>query len=377
MYIRDGVVVVNNKIDNKLFLYDKNSHLEYAINEGMFDILERIDHKCKVDSDILHQLIDLRILTEEEQRFCDKIKVIDNYNMSRIFIECTSQCNLRCKHCYGDFKIENSDSLSIERFEEIIAEAARLNIYQVDITGGEPLLYKDFNKMCQLLFKYGMLTHIFTNLTACDDVKIDIIDKYGIKTVITSIESLIPAIHDEFRGMNGALNKTIENIFKLKEKGIEVKVNIVIGEHNYSEVMKIIDYFNNKGVDCVVDITTPWGRAQKGRDYSELITALLKSGLKMPDMRENCGVGERMIFVSSVGKVYPCPNMLESQFLLGEVDGGLNLEDCFFKTFKLFEKFKCNIQCGRNCSGGCRARALLNEGSIYAKDKVFCKLFDK
>lgn len=52
--------------------------------------------------------------------------------MARPFVELTDKCNLRCKHCYGDFKLENQHTLSLETLDNLIEQAVKLNVYQFD-----------------------------------------------------------------------------------------------------------------------------------------------------------------------------------------------------------------------------------------------------
>ena len=101
---------------------------------------------------MLNQLLNLEILKQEKQKRCNNIKKITNLDTARLFVELTDKCNLICKHCYGDFKLENQHTLSLEALDNLIEQAVKLNVYQFDLTDGEPLLYKDLEYLLSKLF---------------------------------------------------------------------------------------------------------------------------------------------------------------------------------------------------------------------------------
>ena len=42
VYINDCMIIINNKFENRVFIYDRKNRVEYNINSDMFDILEKI-----------------------------------------------------------------------------------------------------------------------------------------------------------------------------------------------------------------------------------------------------------------------------------------------------------------------------------------------
>lgn len=56
-------------------------------------------------------------------------------------VDITNSCNLRCKHCYWWKNFESSRGLPVEKWREIIRTVLKKEkIFQVALTGGEPLL---------------------------------------------------------------------------------------------------------------------------------------------------------------------------------------------------------------------------------------------
>ena len=50
-------------------------------------------------------------------------------------------------------------------FVSILEKSKEYGTYQIDFTGGEPLMYKDFDKLLEYCYLNGFLVRIFTNLT--------------------------------------------------------------------------------------------------------------------------------------------------------------------------------------------------------------------
>lgn len=85
-----------------------------------------------------------------------------------IHIEITSECNERCVHCYipHEYKIKSIDS---SLFYKIIEEGRILNIINVTLSGGEPLLHKDILNFLSKCREQNLSVNILTNLTLLTD----------------------------------------------------------------------------------------------------------------------------------------------------------------------------------------------------------------
>jgi 2-iminoacetate synthase ThiH len=142
VYINDSVVVINNKFENRIFVYDRLNRVEYNINNQTFEILEEIKNKDHTKKDILdmygndfiEQLFVLNIITLSKQKNINNVKKLEKYNNVRIFVELTDKCNLKCKHCYGGFECKKNHSLDIEYLKKMIDNATKNGVYQFDLT---------------------------------------------------------------------------------------------------------------------------------------------------------------------------------------------------------------------------------------------------
>ena len=386
MFLSDGVSVINNPHENKLFVFCKNDYTKYEINDDLFYLLEYINSNPQLSvSDLLNEfdgiediisfLFDAKIVSESKPQCKYQIKKVCNINSARVFIECTDKCNLSCPHCYGGFGRRNSNFIKLENFRQLLEECQKIGVYEVDITGGEPFMHPEINSILQLLYEYSMLTTLFSNLTVCNKDHLDRIISSGVKTVVTSIESYDSAIHNSFRGLDNALNKTIKNIKYLKDQGVEVKVNLVLGKHNIEDAEKTIDFILSLSVPCIIDITTLEGRAKDmDFDIPKAISILKK--YNNGSISNNCGFAKRMLFVSSDGNIYPCPSVRTNDYLFGNINYNYDLYEAFSSILDLLNGWQCNTSCNNpNCPGGCRARALSANKKLKSHDPYYCMIY--
>lgn len=393
LYINQDVIIVNNQFEKSLFIYDRKNRIKSIINEDMFEILDFIyQHegialnelsKSYSDlDDIINQLLDLNILKKTKQKRCNNIKNVKKMNTSRLFVELTDRCNLRCKHCYGDFKLENHHTLSVDSLDNLINQAVNLNIYQFDLTGGEPLLYKNLETILSKLYDAGMLITIFSNLTIQSDKILNLFDKYCVKKIITSIDSNDAASHDEFRGMSGALDRTINNIKKLKNTNIELSINTMVGNHNENNIDETIFFLKDLDVPCVLDAIIPNGRANKLEENTFKSVQIIHDLYKNEDLNvelkiTDCGVGKRFLYIKSNGNVCLCPSLTSKNFIFGNInDDDFNLLLCWKDMNSKYGDLECREKCSKKelCNGGCRARALIFQEGLYNKDLNSCIL---
>lgn len=388
VYIKDSIMIINNSFENKLFIYDRISKEQFDINDETFKCLKNIKaNKYDInkinelfDEDFIKQLFDLGIITFEKQKNINNIKKLTKFNNVRLFVELTNKCNLCCKHCYGSFAINNNDTLDIEKLKKVIHDASVHNSYQLDLTGGEPFLYPYLEEILEVAYNEGMIVRIFSNLTMLNEKTLFLLKKYGVKEIVTSIDSCIKEKHEQFRGRNGCFNKTLDAIKILKANNIPVSVNTMVGNHNKDEIEELVSFIDNLKVKSVLDVIVPEGR---GNDLNEniyesakLIRNIYENHYKIIDKNAisvNCGIGNRFIYIKSNGNIYICPSLIEEQYKIGHINN--------FSTYKIWElmnkKFsylECSKKCDKckKCNGGCRARALKLNGNICSQDDVYC-----
>lgn len=391
MRIKKEIVVVNNKFEKKIFIFNRKERRKYEINEEMFyflkDTTEKdIDYETAIkmiDKETIDFLLKNNILSNNKTIYLSNFKEPKNYNKARIFMEITDKCNLKCKHCYGNFEIMNNNNIPLNKVLEIIKEAKENNVYEFDLTGGEPLLYPHLESVLKALYDAGMIVSIFSNLVPLTDNILKTLKKYNVKKVITSLDSSIEEVHDEFRGKKGSFKKTVSAINKLKESGIEVSINTMIGQHNINYIDKHIEFLKSFNVPYVLDVIVSEGRAQdigeNTLESSNVIKNIINKNSNNLLLLENyidCGIAKRFIYIKSDGNIYICPSLIKEEFYLGNINKKVDINNIWENMDKRFSYIHCkdkNKDC-KVCLGGCRARVYNKTGDINGPDEVFCNL---
>ncbi len=392
VFINNSAVIVNNMYENKIFIYDRLNRIEYNINDDMFSILENIKYgnyskKELYDNygkKLINQLFSIKILTFEKQQNINNVKRLNNHNNVRIFIELTDRCNLHCKHCYGGFECNKNNIISFEELKKVIDNASQNGVYQFDLTGGEPLLYPNIDELLEYLYNSGMMVRIFTNLTLFNNYIKNLIVKYGVKDIVTSVDSCVKEEHEDFRGVKGCFDKTLNAIDKLKHENINVSVNTMIGNHNKNNINELVKFIDGLKVNSVLDVIVPDGRA-KNLDEDILVSSKIIKDIyqnyaekvKKDAITISCGIGNRFIYIKSDGNIYLCPSLITEKYKLGNINN-YDTNKIWSKMENEFLHIKCNHKSEKckNCSGGCRARALKFNNDICGKDEVYCIIND-
>ena len=388
VFINDSMVIVNNKFEKRVFVYDRLNRIEYEINDDCFDVIFDIKNNdytlenlyTMYDKDFIDQLFELGILTNNIQKNINNVKKLDTYNNVRIFVELTNKCNLKCKHCYGGFACTNNTNLNIDAIKRMIDNASKNGVYQFDITGGEPTLYPYLEELMEYVYNAGMLMRIFTNLTTYSEKFKNLILKYGIKDIVTSIDSCIKEDQEEFRGQKGCFDKTLNAIQELQKENISISLNTMIGNHNKKHVEELVDFINDLKVKSVLDVIVPEGRAtdlnENIKESAQVIKSIYERNSSKIDkdaISISCGVGNRFIYVKSDGNIYLCPSLIKEEYKLANISNFDTVE-----IWKLMSDNFSNLGCSKknekckNCTGGCRARALSLHNDINSQDDVYC-----
>jgi len=152
--------------------------------------------------------------------------------MKTIHLEVTTFCNLQCSYCYIEKKTTEEKNLFF--WKSLIPLCAKLGANHFIITGGEPLLFKDIDKILLLAQKYGVC-ELYTNATVEPSVFRKVLDYIDIIKI--SIDGLTKEQYGNTRNSTYFLNvlKNIEQVILLNIPhyilvNIDQKTNINLEE---------------------------------------------------------------------------------------------------------------------------------------------------
>lgn len=257
---------------------------------------------------------------------CSKIVFNQNDFLRSLHIEITNECNERCVHCYipHGFKTKSIDS---ELFYRIVEEGRNMNIINVTLSGGEPLLHKDiifFLKRCREL---DLSVNVLTNLTLLTDDIIYEMKMNPLLCVQTSIYSMNSSIHDSITNVKGSFEKTKYNLLKLKELGIPVQISCPLMKQNKDTFNEVIAFGKENGISVSVDyvifasydhsngnLTNRLSLAEIGQAFDKQATEEYVSHLIDQAAEKNsltaqdsiCSICRYYICISAQGDAFPC-----------------------------------------------------------------------
>jgi GTP 3',8-cyclase len=157
--------------------------------------------------------------------------IIDNYNRVHNYlrISLTDNCNLRCFYCMPEENYEFTPASRLMQADEIEVLAKIFvteGVTKIRLTGGEPLVRKDADRIIHSLSKLPVELTLTTNATRIHDF-ISVLKEAKIKSVNVSLDTLVP---EKF------MLTTRRDLFHLVRSNIElllhhhfqVKINMVV-----------------------------------------------------------------------------------------------------------------------------------------------------
>jgi radical SAM protein with 4Fe4S-binding SPASM domain len=317
-------------------------------------------------------------------------KVIEKFIPLVVSWNLTRKCNLKCSHCYiNATPNELVGELNTEESKQLIDQIAEVSRPLLILSGGEPLLRKDVYELIRYGTEKGLRMGLGSNGGLIDSKASRKLTDAGIKTVSISLDSHIPAQHDEFRGVVGSWQKAVDAIKSLRQNGVLVQVNTTLTQQNYNQIDDIMFLSEQIGVENFhLFFLVPTGRGAKIADISpEMYETMIKNtfaktakhklnvrpscapqfmriaqdmGLDMRQWIRGCIAGLYYCRIYPNGDVTPCPYL---PVKLG------NIREKTFKeiwlTSPVFRalrdptslKGKCGDCEYKTLCGGCRARA--------------------
>ncbi len=159
--------------------------------------------------------------------------LIDNYGrrIRYLRVSVTDRCNLRCLYCsHNHFEwLPPEEILSYEEIYRVVKAAVSLGLERVRLTGGEPLVRKDFVQLVELLSGIEGLRDLSltTNGLLLSDMA-RALKEAGLHRVNVSLDTLRADRFQKITGLDG-LSRVLAGIEAALSAGLRpVKINTVI-----------------------------------------------------------------------------------------------------------------------------------------------------
>ncbi len=275
-------------------------------------------------------------LKAEKPRVLEKIlaqpdKVAQGKSVALIVLNYDYLCNFQCEHCSSDgLMIKNKKdraaaalkrSLTPRDVKKLFDEADKLGLSHVAISGGEPLSYRDFDKVIEAIGPERFWIATDTNGWFLDKERAVHLKTIGVDKVQISLDSIIKEEHDHFRNKKGSYDRIMRAIDASKEAGLQILLlTTVTKQRIYSEeFINFLEFAKNKPVQVYVTLAKPIG-AWAGNlevvcgdtELAHLEVLAKKYGIVARfyggyGLDMGCIAVKRSITITKYGHVMPCP----------------------------------------------------------------------
>jgi len=170
-------------------------------------------------------------------------------------VSITDRCNFRCVYCmpkevYGrEYAfLPRRDLLTFEEIARLAQVFAGLGVEKIRLTGGEPLIRRDVERLVEMLAEIPALDLTLTTNGAALVQKAQALKDAGLGRITVSLDSLDD---DVFRAMNDVdfpVQTVLDGIEEASAAGLPVKVNVVVKRGvNEDSVLPMARHFRDRG----------------------------------------------------------------------------------------------------------------------------------
>jgi MoaA/NifB/PqqE/SkfB family radical SAM enzyme len=161
-------------------------------------------------------------------------------------LEVTARCNNNCRHCYINLPSHDpkarKDELTLEEINNIADEAVSMGAVWCLLTGGEPLLRKDFFEIYLMLKKKGLLVSVFTNANLLTEKHIELFKKYPPRNMEVSVYGTTQETYEKITRVPGSFEKFLRGVELIKKSGLKARFKATVMKSNLHELDQIAQF---------------------------------------------------------------------------------------------------------------------------------------
>lgn len=327
--------------------------------------------------------------------------------------ELTSRCNLDCKMCYIHKRANDREVIKREwgtqQWIDLARECEKKGMLNLLLTGGEPLLRKDFFEIYESCKKLGMMVSINSNATRIDQNVINYFKNSAPTRINITLYGASEETYEALCGDGSAYERVVNNILALKKLGVLVKLNYSVTPYNIQDMAKVYQFAKENNLpiqyatymfppmracelsDCKAERLDAEQSAKAQIEYDHLrfneqelrerwtkqlqgmeVEAPDKECQEVPNQRLKCRAGSSTFWVTWDGKMRPCGMMTKPSVDLNDVSFGQAWEDLKKATKEIYIPKKC-VECSiRNTCDQCAAICYAETGEFTEIPKYMC-----
>ena len=252
--------------------------------------------------------------------------------------ELTPVCNLDCKMCYvhlNSYQFDNNELLSVEVWKNLIIQAYEAGMRNASLTGGECLTYPGFDDVYLYLYSLGIMPNILSNGLLIDEKRIQFFKDYPPRMIQVTVYGSSDDAYEKVTG-HRAFKTVYNNLVRLKEEKIPVKLSITPNSYMRGDAKKLLDLLQSMEIPYNINANLISPRNNTGRSIHDLSideyvdifkyrTTLNNQELtpvdlaEIPDVNHKlqkkygfiCGAGRSAFGIKYDGNLCPCLSMDE------------------------------------------------------------------
>jgi mycofactocin radical SAM maturase len=299
--------------------------------------------------------------------------------------ELTYACNLACVHCLSSSGRRDPRELSTAECRAVIDELEAMQVFYVNIGGGEPTVRPDFWDLVSYATEHRVGVKFSTNGVRITPSVASMLAASDYLDVQISLDGATAEVNDAVRG-SGSFDMALRAARCLADASFSnFKISVVLTRHNVGQLDAFKDLASSFGAQLRITRLRPSGRgadvwdslhptaAQQRVVYEWLLAHgenvltgdsffhLAGYGQALPGLNL-CGAGRVVCLIDPVGDVYACPFAIHEEFLAGNVrsPGGFCRvwrDSPLFASLRVPSSAGACTSCSAYdaCQGGCMA----------------------
>ena len=323
-----------------------------------------------------------------------------------LLAELTYRCPLHCPYCSNPVEIRSAGSeLSLDEWRRVLDEARELGVLQLGLSGGEPLVRRDVDRLVSHAVGLGMYVTLVTSGLGLTAERAAALGAAGIQHIQLSLQDANAEANDATAGLPSWEKKQAAAAL-IRDLDVAFSINVVLHRRNLPRLGEIITRAAEMGAERLELANTQYyGWALRNRaalmpsasqlaDADRVVAAArtrhagrMRILYVVPDYHETfpkpCmgGWGQRYIVVTPDGLALPCQAARSIESIPFESVREHSLERIWRESaaFNAFRGDRWMPDECRSCErrhldfGGCRCQAFALTGSAANSDPVCIK----
>lgn len=378
--------------DERAALIDKDNKVCIGVSRKIADNLNSVDVQNFLFPIWKQQVMFQKKIEQKRKR------------INTAYLMVTRKCNMNCEFCAirANEKLESDEMDFTDIMDNVIPFLKRNRPHKIIITGGEPLLKHNIDKIVKdIRINVDSLITLQSNGLLLDESFVS-----KLSDNVDEIDFSTKHMVDSEKGIDMLRN----NIEMCQKYGLKVLLTFIYERTNRSDLYKVIDIAAKYNTQLIVNMVAPVGRAL---EHSEILSELDRISMNLDvakyiekkgyedkplfsmfqqriQVRTSCGAYGKVLAIFPEGNVYMCQCLESSEYCLGNIledsaevieqNLAQKLNDHSIKsTFCVEEKAQCKeCEYAFLCGGMCPVSERTEDNNCYFLKKMLdYQLFER